>query len=219
MDENIEYFLEQFGQPTYSEKVDPSYAEHYRNRLPDSLLEYWLTLGFSGYKNGMIWMVDPAKYEEDMNLWIEDLSIIEQDKYHVIARSGFGDLYMWGEETGYKYELNVSNGWILEKEGPLEKIKEDEKDFELQIFFSNFEVEDVDIEDSVGGSLFDKAVKKYGSLGPHEVFGFEPALFLGGKQIIENVNKLDIHVHLSILADFGHREILDRKALIQKAFG
>jgi hypothetical protein len=127
-------------------------------------------------------------------------------------------LYLWGEETGYKYELNLCNGWILEKEKPLEKIKDGNKDLELQIFVSNFEVEDVDLEDADGEYLFERAVKKYGPLGQSEVFGFEPALFLGGKQAINHINKVDIHVHLSILADFGHREILDRDALTQKAF-
>jgi hypothetical protein len=219
MDEHIEFFLEQFGQPTHFRKVDPAYIERYRNKLPDKLIAYWLELGFSGFKDGLFWIVDPSEFDGAMNLWIEDLPIVEQDKYHVIARNGFGDLYLWGEETGYKYKLNVCNGWILEKKKPLAKLRNEEKDLYLQIFFSNFEVKNVDLKDDAGGSLFNKAVEKYGPLEQNEVFGFEPALFLGGKQKLENVNKLDIHVHLSILADFGHREILNRKALIQKAFG
>ena len=50
------------------------------------------------------------------------------------------------------------------------------------------------------------------------MFGFEPSLIVGGEAIFDNINKVNIFVHLSILAQFGQIEVLDHDALIRKAF-
>ncbi|WP_323868076.1 T6SS immunity protein Tdi1 domain-containing protein [Xenorhabdus szentirmaii] len=52
--------------------------------------------------------------------------------------------------------------------------------------------------------MFSRAVKKYGPLNENELFGFEPAIILGGEIKLENVRKLDKHIHLDIL-----RQLLD----------
>ena len=50
------------------------------------------------------------------------------------------------------------------------------------------------------------------------MFGFEPSLIVGGESHLANLNKVNISIHLSILAQFGQVEVLDRDALIRKAF-
>jgi hypothetical protein len=59
----------------------------------------------------------------------------------------------------------------------------------------------------------------HGALGQDEVFAFEPSLILGGKAVVHNIVKRNVHVHLALLAQMGHREFLDREALAKKAFG
>ena len=38
---------------------------------------------------------------------------------------------------------------------------------------------------------------------PHEIYGFEPAIVLGGKIRLENVVKVNANVHLTILRQFA----------------
>jgi len=58
----------------------------------------------------------------------------------------------------------------------------------------------IDIKDYKNKPLFERAVKKYGELNKNEMFGFEPALILGGEAKLENVRKLPIISHLQFLA-------------------
>ncbi|MGF1691100.1 DUF1851 domain-containing protein [Photobacterium kagoshimensis] len=69
-----------------------------------------------------------------------------------------------------------------------------------------------------GKPLFNTCIKKHGALGRDEMFGFAPSLIVGGKSELANLSKVNIFVHLSILAQFGQIEVLDHKALMRKAF-
>ncbi len=50
-------------------------------------------------------------------------------------------------------------------------------------------------------------MEKYGSLGENEIFGFEPAIVLGGETKLENIRKLDMHIHLDILRQLSNPDI------------
>jgi len=220
MDRYIQGFFDEFGEPTSTKEVELNHIEEYRGKLPDKLLEFWQEFGFCGFKKGLFWIVDPAKYETALNAWLGDTEIIEQDNYYVFARSGFGDLYLWGTKTGYKYKIKPYVGWIIEKDGADVEIKGGESDFVMQRFLAIQDPKNSDIKDcNTKKPLFEKAVKKFGALKENEVFGFEPALFLGGEQTLDKLNKLDIQIHLAILADFGQRELLTQDDLARKAFG
>ncbi len=52
-----------------------------------------------------------------------------------------------------------------------------------------------------------KSGKKFGPLGDNEIFGFEPAIILGGELDIKYIQKVDARIHLSILAQLAEPEI------------
>ncbi|MNE90069.1 hypothetical protein D3C80_1875430 [compost metagenome] len=62
--------------------------------------------------------------------------------------------------------------------------------------------DDFDYHDTNGKLLFERAVKKYGPLAPDEMYGFEPALVLGGSSSLENLRRLKLDPHLLILRNF-----------------
>ncbi len=220
MDQYYEDLIIEFGEPTSTKPVNSKIIEKYRGKLPDKLLEYWQEYGFIGLKNGLFWLVNPEEFDDVLESWIGDTEISKKDDYYVIARSGFGNLYLWGKKSGFMYEIQCNTGWILEKEGSEKEITEGNVDFELQLFLATRDVERIDLDDiETDKPLFDELVKKFGPLNDDEIFGFEPALFLGGEQTFQNINKLDLQTHLKILADFGQRELVTKDDLIRKAFG
>jgi len=220
LDRYFQDLFDEFGEPSISKKAKPSQIESYRGKLPDKLLEFWQQFGFCGFKNGLYWLVNPSNYESIVESWIGDTEINKQDNYSVIARNGFGTLYLWGTNTGHKLTIKPSMGWILEEDGDEEYIKKGDSNYAMESFLSLKEAEWFDINDSnTKKPLFNQAVKKFGALKENEVFGFEPALFLGGEQTLDKLNKLDLQTHLSILADFGHREFIDEEELARRAFG
>ena len=44
-------------------------------------------------------------------------------------------------------------------------------------------------------------MKKLRPLGPDELYGFEPAIVFGGRIKLNNLAKLNLHIHLTILRE------------------
>nr|WP_276552537.1 T6SS immunity protein Tdi1 domain-containing protein [Xenorhabdus indica] len=80
-------------------------------------------------------------------------------------------------------------------------------DQEIASFFGIKSPDDFDLKGGEKTGIFSKAVEKHGSLGEHEIFGFEPAIILGGEIKLENVSKLDMHIHLEILRQLADPDI------------
>ncbi|MDX7992765.1 DUF1851 domain-containing protein [Xenorhabdus sp. psl] len=66
---------------------------------------------------------------------------------------------------------------------------------------------DLDLKGGTKTGIFAKAAEKHGPLGENEIFGFEPAIILGSEIKLENVRKLDMHIHLDILRQFADPDI------------
>ena len=199
MDENFEIFYldERFGPPIYSEPTSEEIIQKYKGKLPDQLLEYWKAFGFSGWGNGLFWLVNPDEYQDVLDAWLENIETPPHEEFFVISRSAFGDLQVWGTIHGNCYKISSTISSIFPSMNKLEK---SEEDFTIRSFFVSQDKEFLDFDDYKNKPLFDRAVKKYGELTKNEMFGFEPALILGGEVKLENVRKLPIISHLQLLA-------------------
>ncbi len=219
MDKHLEAFLEEFGEPTSRVAASADVIDRYKDKLPAKLLDYWRELGFSGFKHGLFWITNPDDFEDDMKAWLGDTPVVEEDAYYVIARSGFGDLFLWGRKNGHKYVVNAVNGWVLQEDGDRAEIGSKGDEAPLKRFFAITTASYCDLNGDDKEPLFERAVAKLGPLADGEVFAFEPALVAGGTRQLAHLAKRNVHVHLHVLAQFGQREILDRQALTRKAFG
>jgi len=219
LDEDFEWFLEKFGEPTSRTNVNEDTLTKYRGKLPDRLLEYWQEYGFCGFQDGLFWIVNPEDFEGTLDTWLENTDIPQQDNFHVIARNAFGELYVWGEKTGLKYEITPANAWVIEKKGNEKDIANNNALDSIQEFFYLQKPKYMDEYDNEENPLFEPCKILHGALAYDEMYAFEPALFLGGEAILENTAKVNIFVHLQVLASFGQIEVLDHDGLVGKAFG
>ena len=194
----MKYFIDEFGEATHRVEVPVASIEKWRGKLPDQLLTYWQEEGWCGYANGLFWTVDPDDYEDIVDEWLEDSPLEQLDAFHVIARTAFGDLYLWGEKTGASTDVSCSIHVITALSKDLKRKLKD-PDFYARTFFSNKSPDHCDLNDESGLPLFARALKKLGPLAPDEMYGFEPAIVLGGKMQLENLAKLKLDVHLTIL--------------------
>ena len=197
-DEDFELFIDEFGEATSRIDVPMEALQKWRGKLPDQLLNYWQGEGWCGYANGLFWTVDPDDYEDLVDEWLADTPLEQLDSFHVIARTAFGCLYLWGEKTGDSVTVACNINSIIALSSNL-KQEMDDPDFDARVFFSNKSPDHCDLNDESGQPLFERAVAKLGPLEPDEVYGFEPALVLGGKIRLENLAKLKLDVHLTIL--------------------
>jgi hypothetical protein len=197
-DEDFEYFIKNFGEPTFREAVPELSFKKFQGILPKQLLTYWKEEGWCGHAHGLLWTVDPEQYSTLVHAWLEGTPYEKLDNYHAIARSAFGKLYVWGERNNKSFVISCPMNALIAVESDL-KTPDDDPDFATRVFFSALDREEFDLKDDAGVDLFARALEKLGPLGPDEVYGFEPALVAGGRRRLENLNKLNLFIHLAIL--------------------
>ncbi len=197
-DEVMEIFAENLGEPTHFRPVQADEVERYRGVLPDKLLQYWQEFGWSGFADGLLWLVNPADYDHLVAMWLEDTPFESLDTYRAIARSAFGKLYVWGEKTNRSFTISCPTHAIIALESEV-TTTEPSVDIAVEGFFVMASKEDYDLTDMSDKSLFTQALRTLGPLGPDEVYGFEPALIAGGEWSVNNLAKLNLDIHLIIL--------------------
>lgn len=200
-DDYFQMFVDNFGEPVNRREVPASSVEKYRFELPDALLGYWQSEGWSAYADGLFWIVDPDQYSATLKQWLSGSEIEHVDNYHVIARDAFGSLYAWGER--YQRSITISSlaGGIVALKSQLQQ-RQTNPDRALGIFFATATKADFDFEDRMGNPLFERALAKLGPVSESEMYAFEPALSLGGRADLDGLVKVDMDVHLTLLDQF-----------------
>ncbi|WP_337165982.1 GAD-like domain-containing protein [Vibrio fluvialis] len=191
-----------------STPVPAEVLEQYNGVLPENLLAYWERHGWCGYYKGMFWTVNPNDYTEI----IERLSAISQlddpSENFVIARGAFGDLEIWNRKRGnvmsYCPVIGLLYQWHID-------VKQEQTKTELELdmayFFGGASSSDQDQEDEFEERLFERALDKLGPLAENEMYAFVPATCLGGKWLLENLQKVDITTHIEMLMDLEEPRI------------
>jgi hypothetical protein len=198
MDKVFPRFVEKFGGAIDRREVPLSSIDRYQGKLPKLLLEYWADHGWCGYGDGIFWIVNPQEYEGVVASWIEGTKLQERDTYHLIARSAFGDLYLFGEKTGFSLKISsVISRYVINNLD----FRTEEMDRHLQGFLLTREVDANNY-----GDLFKPAKKKLGTLRNNEMYGFVPALMLGGPDTLDHLEKVKAVEHLTLLSQIAELE-------------
>ncbi|PAY01975.1 MULTISPECIES: GAD-like domain-containing protein [Pseudoalteromonas] len=184
----------------------------YKGLLPDNLLEYWKEYGFCGWGAGRLWMVNPADYQDVLDSWLKSTRFEQMqrdglDNFSVIAIDAFGEVYIWGKNSGNSLSITSCYGMIFPTFNDQEFI-EDGKELTLDLFFANKVSSEIDLTDHNEQPLFERAVEKLGPLENGEIYGFVPALALGGEPKLENLQKVKATEHLAFLADLGEKRVM-----------
>ena len=202
----IEYFYEKMGPGFFQEKFPDDVIEEYSNRLSSTLIKYWNKYGWCGYGNGIFRTVNPKRYTAVVDEWLKGTPFENYDSYHLIALGGFGKIYLWGEKTGNSLSITASYGTMY----PTDKIdfisrKIDNYELLIKSFFAGMDRKYLDEQDEKGEGLFDKAATLLGYLKLGEIYGFSPAIPMGGTVAIDHVKKVDAVSHLYFLASLGEK--------------
>lgn len=197
--EHFAEFINEFGEPTHRTTVPTESIERWRGRLPDQLLAYWQEEGWCGYANGLIWTVDPDDYEDLIDEWVEGTPLEELDSFHVIARTAFGDLFACGEKVGPVVTVACLHHAIIALSRELHPKSPADLNFEVRGFFAGSTRRACDLTTNDDVDLFESALKKLGALASDEMYALEPALAAGGRIALENLVRVKLDPHLTIL--------------------
>lgn len=201
-----EYFNEFLNGEGFSPIVDSVKADHelitsFQGKLPDRLLKYWKEYGFAGFGDGLLWLTNPLDYQDVIDKHFIKTSLAGRENFYVIARTAFGELYVFGDGSKdlsiIDPHLNNILPGVLETPPP-EKEKIERR---IGIFFMTTDKNVMDYTDKNERPLFKRCLKKYGILEHDEMYTFSTPLALGGTADINNIKKVKILEQLSMLYD------------------
>ncbi len=198
MDEDFEYFMKKFGPPVERRWLQQLCIDRYRGKLPDQLLAYWQEHGWTGYADGLFWTVDPQEYEPVVSAWIGGTRFMEEDTYHVFARGAFGNIFFLSERSASKLRIVAADAIMMKPSAPPL-----DRDRAVRSFFGAQSRAGNDLSDVNGERLFAPALKKLGPLKYDEMYGFVPALALGGPATLDHLQKVKAVEHLVLLAQLS----------------
>ncbi|HEM2744364.1 MULTISPECIES: T6SS immunity protein Tdi1 domain-containing protein [Streptococcus] len=141
-------------------------------------------------------------------IWEEDglgtfvdgyLKVINPDDYSALVKSTYfrGDMSIPIFVTAFGDVITLEEGKYLRI------VKYSEGDFVTILANIAYFIQDILDEDFLNDyfdiPFYQKAVQKYGDLTYQQCFGFVPLLALGGTKSVDNLEKVNISEHLSIL--------------------
>lgn len=201
------YFMKKYV-PTLKCSADPAVIEKYKNILPENLLGMWRLQGWSGYHNGLLWLINPDEYHGLLMDFLAGTELEGKGEFYCIAKSAFGAFQVYNRTSGSIFKLSpIWGAFHLGRDAVGVVGSAADKELEVFTYFAVLDPRDGDIESDDGGSLFDAAFERLGHLKPNEVYGFEPLLSLGGRVSVECLSKLNDKVHLSIVRQFAEMEL------------
>ena len=169
-DTYFEIFIKEFGEATTSRYVAPEEIDKWQGILPNKLLTHWKNEGWSSYQDGLFSLVNPSLYQDVVLHWLEDTPLAEIDNFHVIAISGLGVLYLWGEKYGFICRILTRHA-IIEILAEIEAASEVEGNFQINRIFQTLKINNLD-----NNNIFNELVIKQHKLGDNEIFCFEPMI-------------------------------------------
>lgn len=202
-------FAEIWGAPTCAVAVPAERYEQFRDAVPELLLTFWREFGFSGFGAGLFWICDPVAWQPAIDAWTRDLAVpLGDDRWLAVSRTAFGRMQLWGQRTGMSLTVTPWRGWILPTDQSGRMSSSDERDDQIYAALTAQDRQSADVVGDDGRPLFDRVRASKGPVGPDTVYGFVPALALGGPVRPESVEIVNAPAHLELLSDVTPRRVI-----------
>lgn len=202
--EDLELLVEKLPLTRQGTPPAADVVARYRGRVPDTLLRVWGEVGFAGFGNGTMWLTDPDEWDDVADLLVQhaDLGPFPPGlEWIPVARSAFGRFWFWNSTYGMALDVNpvLGTAYHLDESAHVARHPE----LVMENFLDTCDSEQYDFFDEREVGLFEAAHRRLGHLGPDEVYGFVPAIALGGAVRADNLQVFPMREHLVLLTEFG----------------
>jgi hypothetical protein len=178
--------------------VSQSVAAHYRGRLPDGLLEFWLRHGNEfAFGDGYSQMCDPETFSPVIKNWFEGDQEFHHSNLIVYGYSSFGSLFVC-DGTNNLGTIHSSQSNF--QYAPFKSGSNVDRDLDYFIA-STLKLGTVKPRFIDKNDLHNRAVAKHGPLAQGEMFTWVPPLQLAKSG--NRIEKVDAEVQISILQELG----------------
>jgi len=210
-DEDFDGFLEDFGPPGNQEPIPESVIEAYKHKLPERLFVYWRALGACSFGDGLFWMTNPDEYQDLLDGWLEGTPYESRTDLSVIARTAFGDLYVWASRKGSVFTIHPSSSLISRSalQDDAATLSPEDEQKKMRYFWGFKSLRSVDETDGADKPLFARALKKLGPLKSDEMYGYAQRPSIGGKDSISNIEIAKLYVYHDIAQQMEEPTLMD----------
>jgi hypothetical protein len=177
----FESFLTQCGPLQHKKAFDQNSLHQLKDLLPNDLLTL-ISQGEGSYMNGYLWIIDPPGYQDIL----EEVYKPVENPSTCFARDAFGGLYVWEGESIVYINVRHGNSKVIGRK--------------ISVFFNNIITDWEYLSEVLYLENFYPAKEALGDLSFDECYGYVPLLGLGGSEKVENLQKVKIKEHLSIIA-------------------
>ena len=147
------------------------------------------------------WLVNPDDYADLLDEILKPTPFYAHDDWYVFGRTAFGELAVMGRQT--KSNLAIDPDYIRIYPTIRDKRQLTQREYAIglmvNISVTEYKGEKLyDLTDVHNKPLFDRCLASYGKL-KEEIYTFVPAIALGGKQLLKNVQKVNIFEHINFI--------------------
>ena len=187
------------GPPENARLVPSETADAFRDRLPPELLASWRRYGWGDYNEGFLRICDPRPLDPIISLIFRDDSELKAAELTVVAYTLFNTLRVW-DRAGRTILIHLDEAEVFAPSYS-STINPD-----TQRPYSNAFLAGLLIYDELSLELQDyykNACAKLGRPDPDQVFGYAPALQLGGEWGLDHLHRFKAIEHMTFLAQLG----------------
>ncbi|SHU79912.1 GAD-like domain-containing protein [Mycobacteroides abscessus] len=201
-DEDFDHFLTKFPLSIPGPACTDEHVGAYTGLVPDCLVSYWQEFGFSGFGDGLLWLVDPIEWRLTTNEILLDTirhpRLDADAQYIPFARNAFGKVWFWTPGYGLSLVVEPVRGTVFFGASAPRTTPEGLSGA-LKAFFATAKKPGLDFLDKNEDPMFDRVYAHLGALQFDELYGFAPGLRIGGAAIVEATHLFQIHVHMALL--------------------
>lgn len=175
-------FFRKYESYSVIEKLDPVVVDKYKAYAPDALVYFWQQYGIGVYMNGYLKLVNPALYTE----WVDEHIETVKSNAFIFALTAFADVIYWDNNCANIYNMRYAKHNVLSTD--------------IELLFNRLIIDDYYHKEYLKDSLYERAKAKLGEPLFDECYGYFPALALGGRETLKNLQKVKLNEHLEFLA-------------------
>jgi hypothetical protein len=177
----LDNFYAQCGPLQFKKAIAPETLTRLSNSLPEELISL-LSQGEGSYMDGYFWTVDPVDYQDTL----EEIYTPVEHPATCFARDAFAGLFVWEGASIVYIHARHGRAMVVGRK--------------VRVFFNKIITDWEYISGQLQLENFRPAKALLGELAADECYGYVPLPGLGGVEKVENLQRVKIKEHLSIIA-------------------